>query len=149
MKFFDIVQPEHIALLESKNKNDVLIELIDLIANSGEIEDIESVKDAIFHREQLMSTGIGLGIAIPHIRIEGVSKPIIAVGISKDGISDYESIDGQPVKIIFMIVAGKEQHKEYITLLSQIVAKLKSDDVREKLISSRSSEEIYRILTES
>ena len=112
---------------------------------SEEIQDTTKLKESIFYREKLMSTGIGLGIAVPHVRIEGVKEPIVAIGISHNGISDYESIDDQTVKIVVMIVAGKGQHKEYIQLLSQIAARLKDEHIRRNLIEAKNPDEIYDI----
>ncbi len=146
MELNEFIDKDRVCILQGNKKKEVLLELIELISQQGEVHDIERLKDAIFYREKLMSTGIGLGIAVPHVRIEGVYHPIVAMGISHEGILDYESIDNQPVKIVVMIVAGKWQHKEYIKLLSLIVTKMKDDSLRGKLIRSRSPEEIYKIL---
>ena len=146
MKFEDLICPECIKILSGKRKDEVLSELVDLLVELYNLNDGNRLREAIFHREKLMSTGIGLGIAIPHIRIEGVKEPLIAIAVCRDGIPDYESIDNQTVKIVIMIIAGKEQHKEYITLLSQIVSKLKKDDVREKILSAENPEEILQVI---
>ncbi len=147
MELKDILDRNLICILECKTKRDALLELIDLIGNCGKVDDIEKLRENIFYREELMSTGIGLGIAVPHVRMEGVKQPCIAIGINRDGIRDYESIDDEVVRIIVMIVAGKEHHRLYIKLLSQIVSKLKNEDVREKLLSSQSKDEIYKIFS--
>jgi nitrogen PTS system EIIA component len=149
MELAAIMNRELCTILSDKNKNEVLISLIDLISkkNGFSKEKTEMVTEKILYREQLMSTGIGLGIGIPHIRYEGVSEPVIAVGIQKDGINDYASIDNNPVKIIVMILVGKDQHKQHIRILSLIVSLLKNEDIKKRLLSAQNSEEIYTIMT--
>jgi PTS system nitrogen regulatory IIA component len=148
MEFVRTLDKKRICLLKSRAKDEAFLELIELTAKSGTFTDIQSLKEHIFYREQLMSTGIGLGIGIPHVRIEGVEQPFITIGINPDGIEAYESIDNQPVKIVMMIVAGKNQHKLYIELLSKIVKILKRDGIIEKLTNARDPDEIYEILLE-
>jgi len=145
MELRNALSKDQICILKGKTKEEVLLELIELVDKSEEVEDIAKLKESIFYRESLMSTGIGLGIAIPHVRIEGVKDLVVAVGISHDGIPDYESLDGQTIKIIVMILAGENQHKEYIKLLSQIVSRLKSNNVIEALVNAKNIDEIYNI----
>jgi PTS system nitrogen regulatory IIA component len=95
-----------------------------------------------------MSTGIGQGIAIPHARIEGVENIIFAVGINKDGIDDYESLDGTPVRLIFMIIAGEKKHQEYLMLLSQIVKIFKKDSRINQLLETEKAEEIIGLISD-
>jgi mannitol/fructose-specific phosphotransferase system IIA component (Ntr-type) len=94
-----------------------------------------------------MSTGIGLGIGVPHIRIKGIKDLIVAVGVNKQGIANYETIDNIPVKIVVMIVAGEKEHKLYIKFLSLVVSKLKNNKIREKIIKAENEKEIYKILS--
>lgn len=148
MKLKKAINKDHICILKGNIKEEIILELIKLMDTSGEIPDVAKLKESILYRENLMSTGIGLGIAVPHVRIEGVKKPIVAIGISHDGIPDYESIDGQTVKIVVMILAGKEQHKEYIKLLAQIASRLKDENTRENLIKAKNPDEIYGIFVE-
>jgi len=133
-------------ILQTRSKEQVLLELIELICRTGRVHSAEDLTQSIFYREKLMSTGIGLGIAVPHVRIEEISHPITAIGISHDGIPDYESIDDELVRIVIMIVAGKNQHKEYIRLLAEIVTRLKDDGVIERLCAARNPDEIHEIL---
>ena len=116
-----------ITFSDLKKKAENLELLVRLIKNENLVEDIAALKQSIFSREKLMSTGIGLGIAIPHVRIKGVDNIIIAIAINKDGIKDYESLDGSPVRMVIMIIAGEEQHRDYLMLLSQIVKILKKN----------------------
>jgi PTS system nitrogen regulatory IIA component len=146
MFFGDYIDGNLVFLLQENKKREVLLQMINSICENKRLNNKERVNEAIFYRESLMSTGIGLGIAVPHVRIKGIKEPIVAVGIQKDGIPDYETIDNIPVKIVFLIIAGEDQHKEYIQILSLVVTKLKQSEVRERLIEAKSKEELYQIL---
>ncbi len=109
----------------SDNKNDALKELAKVIGTSEMVTDEELFLKKIYEREKLMSTGIGYGIAVPHIRDASVKDFVIALGRKVEGL-DYESIDNKPVKLIFMIGASEIQDKDYIRLLSRLVLRLKN-----------------------
>ncbi len=149
MNLDNILKKELCCILKEKNKNEVLIELIDRISSCYSMEKnlTENITKNIFYREQLMSTGIGLGTAIPHIRFEGISEPIMAVGISKKGIKDYVSIDDEIIRIVVMIIVGKDQHKEHIRLLSMIVSLLKQENKKKDLLAASNANEVYRLMT--
>ena len=149
MNLNNILNKELCCILEEKRKNEALIKLIDNICAVYSMDEnlAENITKNIFYREQLMSTGIGLGIAIPHIRMEGVKGPILAVGVSKSGIDDYESIDDEIIRVIVMILVGKDQHKQHIRLLSMIVSLLKQEDLKKALIDSADGNHIYKVLT--
>jgi len=142
-----ILNKKLIYFSDSKKKDDNLEVLIKLINKENLVEDIQVLKKSLFSREKLMSTGIGLGIAIPHVRIKGVENIIIAIVINKNGIEDYESLDGSPVRIVIMIIAGEEQHQEYLLLLSQIVKILKKNSMIERLLSTRDAEEVIKLVS--
>ncbi len=146
MELNKILRPNNCRVLESNTKTEALLELIDLLEQEGKVTDIEELKREIFYREQIMSTGIGQGIGIPHVRFAGISEPEILVGIKPSGFDDYESLDGDPVKMIFMILVGGEQHKEYLRILSLLVHRLKDESFRTSLASAENSEAVYTLL---
>ena len=94
-----------------------------------------------------MSTGIGLGLAVPHVRLEGGDEQMVAVGLSPEGIDDYESVDKSIVRLVVMIIGGKGQHKEHISLLASIVSLFKNDAVRASILASKTEQELYSALT--
>ena len=147
MEFKSNVNRECILLLEEKTKTEALIKLAATAASVAGVTDRERLIKEIFYREQLMSTGIGLGIAIPHVRFDEIQKPLIAVGVQPAGIPDYTSIDDQPVKIIIMILMGAKQHKEYVRLLAQIVTFLKTEGVIDRIIAADSADAVFDIFT--
>jgi len=142
-----ILKKELVFFSNLSNKKDILEALIRSIDNENLVEDAEVLRQSIFSREKIMSTGIGLGIAVPHARIKGVKNILIAVGINKNAIEDYESIDGTPVRLVIMIVAGERQHKEYLKLLSQIVKILKKNSRIEHLLEARNADEVIGLLS--
>ena len=141
-----ILIPQRILLLQSKTKKESLQALAECLATAPQIKDREELIKGIFYREKLMSTGIGMGIAVPHVRLASVTEPVMCVGISRNTISDYESLDGLPVSLIFMIAAGQFQHAEYLRLLSYLSMKFKSEKLRKELISAPDIRTFYDIL---
>ncbi len=143
-----ILKKELIFFSNLGKKKDNLEALIRLIDKENLVEDAEVLRRSIFSREEIMSTGIGLGIAVPHARIKGVQNIIIAIGINKKGIDDYESMDGKPVRLVFMIIAGERKHKEYLMLLSQIVKILKKNSRLDDLLESKKADEVIGLIYE-
>ena len=100
----------------------------------------------ILKREELMSTAIGRGIAIPHVRLSSVTDLVMAVGVCRSPIADFQTIDDVPVTLLFMIAAAYNQHSYYLKTLSFFSAKLKKKELRDSLMSAKSTEEIYNLL---
>lgn len=146
-KFYNPLSPETILIKEIDSKNEALHELITLLSNSSYVLNYQSLEKGIFERESIMSTGIGLGVAVPHVRSDAVSNLIMAVGIFKKGILDYKSLDEKPVKIICMIASRPDQHKEYLNMLSSISSKLKQKITREQILNSEDKEFICDLLS--
>jgi PTS system nitrogen regulatory IIA component len=142
-----ILKKELIFFSNFNKKKDNLEALIELIEKEKLVENADVLRSSIFSREELMSTGIGLGIAVPHVRIKGVKNIIIAIGINKNGIQDYESLDGEPVRIVIMIIAGEEQHQDYLLLLSQMVKILKKNSMITNLLQAQQAEEVIGLIS--
>lgn len=136
--------PERIVCLKERTKDAALRSMIELLATSPSIESKEKLSDAVFQREALMSTGIGWGLAVPHVRIDSVRDVVMAVGISRDGISDYVSLDDKPVRLIFLIAAPEGQHAAYLRLLSTI--SLRTKQLGEHLMACNDSTALYAML---
>ena len=143
-----VLDPSRVLILETSKKIDALEALVNCLAAAPEVRDRQELYEGIFHREELMSTGIGLGIGVPHVRLDSIENPVMCAGLCRNPITDYESLDGQPVRLIFMIAAGKNQHAEHIRLLAKISSKLKDDKLREALINAPDETAFYQILTQ-
>ena len=131
--------------LKSADKNSALEELVGVIGKSDKVTDKKNFLKEILKREKIISTGLGLGIAVPHVKIPSVKDFVIAIGRSKMGIN-FNAIDEKPVYIIVMIGASDAQAKEYIRLLAQLVIRLKRQDVRERIMKAESPQEIFEVL---
>ena len=141
-----ILPPERVLLLESTNKEAALRELAKSVSDAPEVGDEERLIEAILEREAIMSTGIGLGIAIPHAKIESVTDFVVALGKSNAGI-EFESLDEKPVHILVMIAGPKNQQERYLQLLAKITLKLKDGAVRRRLLEAPSVDEIRSALS--
>ncbi len=136
---------KYVKYLSSDNKFKAIEELAMIFKDTDICADIDALIKALIEREEIMSTGIGFGLAIPHAKINVVKKMAFAIGISKKGI-DFDSMDGRPVHLIILVAAGEKQHKNYLKLLSSIMSMLKNEQVKEKIIKSESTEEIIEII---
>ncbi len=146
MKIIDLLSINSIDLdLKSKDKSSVIDEIIDLITKSGNIKNKEAYRKEILKREELSTTGIGDGIAIPHAKTTAVKKPALALGISKSGI-DYDSLDGEPTNIFFMIGAPDGENNLHLEVLSRLSTMLMDTKFKDLLLKAKSKEEILNLI---
>jgi mannitol/fructose-specific phosphotransferase system IIA component (Ntr-type) len=131
----------------SIHKQKALIQLMDSVTASDRIVDPEKFRNGILERENIMSTGIGLGIAVPHTYSDAVSDIVIAIGVSRDGISDYGSMDDKPVHFVMMVAAGSHQHREYLQILARIAMLVKNERVKTALLAAKDDTEIISALS--
>jgi len=148
MRIIDILSDTNISLsLQGISKNEIITELVELASYSKEFSDKNKVLTSTFEREKTMSTGIGHGVAIPHGKSTGVKKLCASLGISKEGV-EFESLDGKPVHIFFLVAAPEGPAAPHIKFLSRISRLLNMDDFRKKLINSSSIEELLQLFRE-
>ena len=149
MKIMDFLNKKAItANLESKDKKDVIRELIDLLVKSGEIkaQDKGSIVKILLDREVLGSTGIGQGIGIPHGKTKNVKKLIAACGISKVGIN-FDSLDGEPTNIFFLLLAPQDSAGPHLKALARISRLLKDKYFRDILQNAGNEKELISIIS--
>jgi len=133
---------------EKTTRDQVLDQLVDAVGSTGGISDVESLRTAIREREDSMSTGIGGGVAIPHVRIKSVTRPVIGVGISKKGV-DFRAADNKPVHVIVLFAMPPDSNKLYLGLLAQVMVALKAPNFLERLIACGKPQEVVAVLNES
>lgn len=143
----DVLAPERILFFEGLGKEEALRRLIDCLAETPEVKDKRRFADEIFRREELMSTGIGFSVAVPHVRLDCVKNLIMAVGIASDAVADYESLDEEPVRIVCMVAARADQHAQYLKTLGAVSSLLKMAAVREALLSAKDVQGAFAILS--
>ena len=143
----DILTVDRIRDLKSRTKEGVLRELARTASTASEVSDPEAFLKALRVRETAMSTGIGMGIAIPHAKIPSVSNLVMAVGRSKKGI-DFDSLDGLPVHIVIMVGASDKQNVEFLKLIAKIGAFFNKQGNKEQFLEAKNPQEMYRVLTD-
>lgn len=146
MNIVDLLSPEAItAELAATSKNEALAELTDAILRVEDGLDRDEVIAVLQERERLGSTGIGEGVAIPHGKLKNIDKLLISFGRSRAGI-DFDSMDGRPAHLFFLLVAPEESVGIHLKTLARISKLLKNTDVRRRLQDAGDAEEIYQII---
>ena len=136
---------ERVIDLKGQTKNDVLYEMAKVAVNEAIHEDVEALYDELLDRERLMSTGIGIGVAVPHTRCPETETFTIAIGRSLEGVR-YDSVDGKPVNLVILIIAPGNDRREYLQLLAKVVMKLKDREFFQKLMDAPTSGDMYDII---
>lgn len=151
MKFSDFVSNKSICPdLESQSKEGVVTELVDSLLAAGEIKesDRDDIIKAIMKREELGSTGIGRGIAVPHTKHPSVDKLVGTVGVSVEGV-DFESLDGEKVQLFFLLVSPPDRPGDHLRALENISRQLRDETFCRFLKQSKNSEDIVQLLEEA
>ena len=138
----DYLAEHRVTFLETTDKNEALEQMVEVARGDEMVTDFESFREAVFHRESLVSTGIGQNVAIPHIKHNSVSQFFITVGISKGGI-EWNSFDKQPVHLAFLI-AGPEDHEHYLQILAKLTLIVRNPSLRTDIINSNSRAEVMQ-----
>ncbi|MBP7095346.1 MAG: PTS sugar transporter subunit IIA [Spirochaetia bacterium] len=145
----NILSPDRVVFLNHTRKRDALVALAEKLATAPQIKSKQELVSELLRREELMSTAIGRGIAIPHVRLSSVTDLVAAVGVSQVDIQDFASFDDSPVRILFMIAAAYNQHAYYLQTLSYFSARFKSQELRESVLAAGSTERVYELLTKA
>ena len=147
MAVINLIEEDIIKIpLEAKTKPDVIKELVDVLKKAGKIEDAESVFRAVMLRENMGSTGLEKGIAVPHAKTHKVNNLVLAIGISPDGV-DFDSLDGEPSKLFFLLIATPQQAGPHIEALSEIARLTRSSNFCKLLLNAKTPKEIVEIFS--
>ena len=148
MKFADFINPEAIrAGVAADDKDSAIQELVNALQEAGGVksEDIESIIGAITKREELGSTGIGRGVAVPHTKHPSVSKLVGMVGVSTDGV-DFNSLDGEKVQLFFLLISPPDRPGDHLRALENISRQLRSDTFCKFLKQAATVEDVKQLL---
>lgn len=147
MRLCELLSEKNVFLnLKAKNKNEVLKEMVSFLAKDNEINEEEVLK-GIIARENVMSTGLGGGVAIPHTKTESTKNVMVLFARVKDGI-DFKSIDNEPVYLIFMVIVPADATVSQIKILARISRLLKHNYIREKLKALKTKKEILSFIAQ-
>jgi PTS system fructose-specific IIC component len=145
MKIVDLLSEQVVRTnLPGTTKSDVINAIIELAASQDRVLDKEKVREAIFEREKIMSTGVGAGFAIPHAKSDAVSDIVAAFAVTSQPI-DYQSLDDQPVRIVFLLVGRENMVGPHIKLLSRISRLMNNEEFRQKLLEAASPKDVLEI----
>ncbi len=145
MNLSRLVTSERIVDLKATTKNDALRELFRVIEQAPEITDSKKFETSIIERENILTTGIGFELAVPHVKIPSVSNFVMALGRNPAGI-DFDSLDGRPVKIVIMIGSSDRQRDEFLKVLAGVVLLFKEEAFRKKVLKAKGAGEVLALL---
>jgi PTS system nitrogen regulatory IIA component len=142
-----ILPLDRIIYLDYSTKRDALLALAQNLAAAPQVKNTGELSMEILKREELMSTAIGRGIAIPHIRLHSITDLVVSLGISRCDIIDFQPLDDEPVRLVLMIAAAYNQHAYYLQTLSFFSARLKNRELRDSLLKTTGAQEAFDLLT--
>ncbi len=151
MKFMDFISPQAIrADLTAGDKPGVVREMVQALLDAGAIDpgDMESIVKAIMNREELGSTGIGRGVAVPHAKHASVDRLVGTVAVSREGV-DFDSLDGEKVYVLFLLVSPLDRPGDHLRALENIARQLRDDRFCRFLKQAKTAEEIRQLLEEA
>ncbi len=142
MKISDYLDESLISFIDAAGRNEAIDALIDLLEDAGKLPNKAAFRKAILDREEIVSTGIGMGVAVPHAKLKGFKQFYIVVGIQQKKGLDWSAIDKAPVRLIFLIVGPDDRQSEYLQILSLLTSAVKDPDLRKKLMCATSTHEV-------
>jgi fructose-specific phosphotransferase system IIA component len=145
----ELLTPERVRVaLEARTKDGVIEELVGVLRDAGAVGDAEGVLRAVRRREEVLSTGVGDGVAIPHGKSDGVAELAMAAGVAASPI-DFDALDGQPVRLFFLLVGPESAAGPHVKALSRIARLVRRDEFRERLASAATPEAFMAVLAEA
>lgn len=148
MAIVDLISSDVIKVpVKSVTKTEIIRELVDVLDKAGKIKDKDSVYNAVIARENMGSTGLEKGIAVPHAKTDKVKSLTLAIGIAPEGV-DFDSLDGEPSKLFFLLLAQPDQSGPHIEALAEIARITRSASFCRLLLASESADEVVELFTE-
>lgn len=146
--FSQLLKPDCTLFLDSSSRDEVMEALVDALDKVGSLRDREEFLQAIHNRERIVSTGIGMGVAIPHAKLSVYDEFFIAIAVLEKGV-DWNSLDGAPVRLVFMIGGPEDRQTEYLQILSELTVAIKDEGLRKDLLHTKTAEGLIRKLVEN
>ncbi len=146
MQISELLNEENVVVdFIAEEKESAISKLVDVISSNSKVEDVESVREAVFEREKLMSTGVGKGLALPHAKTTGVREIVAALAVTSSPI-EFHAVDNEPVRIIFLLVGPPDSKSNHVRVLSRISRLMNLKEVRDGVIASKSPTELLQFI---
>jgi PTS system nitrogen regulatory IIA component len=145
MKIADYLDDRLVAFLDVESRDEAIDLLIDLLDQADKLPDRTMFRNAILHREQLVSTGIGMGVAVPHAKLPTLSEFFIAIGIQKKKGIEWNALDKAPVRLIFLIGGPEGKQAEYLQILSKLTFAIKNLDLRREILQVHTGADVVAL----
>jgi len=133
--FVKYLTKDSIMILQDQDKKSVFDQMVARVADLAHL-DRDVVSRLVWKRENMMPTGVGQGLGLPHIRVERMDQPVILVGVCTNPVADYETQDGKPVRVIVFIAADDADQEGYLALLSSVSAKMRNAELVEQILEN-------------
>jgi nitrogen PTS system EIIA component len=146
IKLSDYLDESLVLFLDSKTRDECLHALVEQLRQVGKLQDSDAFFQAVLEREKLVSTGIGMGVAIPHAKQSHFPDFFLAIGVHRRGV-DWDALDGSPVRLIFLIGGPDDKQSQYLQLLSTLTSSLRDPERRRKLTQASTAAEVLQLLT--
>jgi nitrogen PTS system EIIA component len=140
------MDPSLVTFLDVRSREEALNAMVELLNHAGKLRDRDSFYAAIMEREKIVSTGIGMGVAIPHAKLASYDDFFIAIGILPRGV-DWKALDNAPIRLIFMIGGPDDRQTEYLQILSTLTYEIKDEETRKKILTLNSKEAIIQLFS--
>lgn len=145
IQLHELIKPHRVIDLKATTKKEALQELAALLEDDPNITNHNAFLEAIYKREELVSTGVGLGVAIPHVKIPEVKDYVVCVGRKVEGL-EFDSLDSQPVRLVFMIGASERQTRDFVKMLARVMHLLKNGSNRVALLEANIPDQFLEII---
>lgn len=147
MRISDYLDSRLIVFLDVDTRDEAIHALVDVLDEEGHLPSKEAFIKAIFHREELVSTGIGMGVAVPHAKLQDLTDFFIVVGIQRKKGLDWNALDKAPVRLIFLIGGPENKQSEYLQILSLLTSAIRDVDLRKKLLNAETTAEVLALFS--
>lgn len=148
MHISDLLTPETVRVgLHGTDKVAVIEAMVDLLADHPAVEDLAEVRRVVLEREDVMSTGVGKGLALPHGKTSAVTGNVAALALLSEAV-DFSAIDDRPVRLVFLLVGTPEAKSQHVKILSRISRLMNRDEVRKRMLGARTDQELYQVVLE-
>jgi PTS system fructose-specific IIA component len=145
----DLLSPETVRVgMPGTEKDEVINAVVDLLDGHPAVEDLEAVRHDVFEREAQMSTGVGLGLALPHARTTAVTETVAALAITKEPVP-FEAHDGEPVRLLFLLVGPEQARGRHIRLLGRVSRLMNHDPFRRQLLAATTTDEALALFRDA